>query len=372
MPAMPTISAPRALTTTTAAPASPAAAAAAAATSYFANERGAGSFTGGDGTYSVPLPDGRTAWVFGDSFVGGVQPDGSRSHDPTTFVRNSIVFQDGERFRLVTGHEDGVPVDAARPPGMAENRNGLGPDQWYWPGHGTTRGDALHLFMNRFDHPADRPDPLAWDWRYHGTDLATFDAKTGALRATTKVFAPSDVLWGAAVLERGDHTYVYGAEDDPAASTRHAHVARVERDKLLEPEAYRFWDGDDWVADQTASVRVGPRVSPQFGAFQAKDGSTVLVTQDGFEHAVRAWRADSPEGPYDGGEVVAEIPHQPNERHTYNAVPHPHLTPAGDPNGLLVSFNVGGADFMNDHTSYRPGFLEVPADRLPGGGIART
>ncbi len=173
------------------------------------------------------------------------------------------------------------------------------------------------------------------------------------------------------MLEKGTHTYVYGAEDDPAGKTHHAHVARVEKDRLLERDAWQFWDGRDWNGDQASSVRVGPRVSPQFGAFQAKDGSTVLVTQDGFEHAVRAWRADSPEGPYDGGEVVAEIPKQPNGRHTYNAVPHPHLTPEGDPNCLLVSFNVGGADFMNDHTSYRPQFLEVPADKLPGGGITR-
>lgn len=379
MPVTPPITAPRALTTSPAAPdatsatAAPSAgAASAAAKSHFRDERGAASFTGGDGTYSVPLTDGRTAWLFGDSFVGGVQPDGSRSHDPTTFVRNSIVFQDGDDFRLVTGREDGVPVDAARPPGMAENRNGLGPDQWYWPGHGTTRGDALHVFMNRFDHPPERKDALSWDWRYQGTDLATFDAKTGALRATTSVFEPSDVLWGAAVLEQGAHTYVYGAEDDPAGRTRHAHVARVAKDRLLDADAYRFWDGSAWVADQSSSARVGPRVSPQFGAFQTKDGSTVLVTQDGFEQALRAWRADSPEGPYDGGEIVAEIPRQPNGRHTYNAVPHPHLTPDGDPDGLLVSFNVGGADFMNDHTSYRPSFVEVPADRLPGGGFART
>ncbi len=173
----------------------PSSVAATAARSHFASARRPQDFTGGDGTYSIPLTDGRTAWLFGDSFVGGVQPDGTRSHDPTTFVRNSIVFQDGDRFQLATGHEDGVRVDAARPPGMAENRNGLGPDQWYWPGHGTTRGNDLHVFMNRFDHPPERKDVLSWDWRYQGTDIATFDARTGALKATTKLLDPNnDVL----------------------------------------------------------------------------------------------------------------------------------------------------------------------------------
>src|SRR5207244_1521048 len=29
-------------------------------------------WTGADGTYSVPLPDGRTAWLFSDTFLGPV------------------------------------------------------------------------------------------------------------------------------------------------------------------------------------------------------------------------------------------------------------------------------------------------------------
>ena len=29
-------------------------------------------WTGGDATYSVPLPDGRVLWMFGDSFIGTV------------------------------------------------------------------------------------------------------------------------------------------------------------------------------------------------------------------------------------------------------------------------------------------------------------
>ena len=35
-------------------------------------------FTGGDGTYSVLLPDRRIVWIFGDTFIDGVNPDNSR------------------------------------------------------------------------------------------------------------------------------------------------------------------------------------------------------------------------------------------------------------------------------------------------------
>ena len=57
--------------------------------------READGFTGGDGVYSVPLPDGRTAWFFGDSFIGGVREDGSRSEDrstSSTTSRSSIAW----------------------------------------------------------------------------------------------------------------------------------------------------------------------------------------------------------------------------------------------------------------------------------------
>ncbi|MCW2923367.1 MAG: hypothetical protein JWM98_771 [Thermoleophilia bacterium] len=355
-------------------PSTPAPAGLGPAARFFSTATGPHDFTGGDATYSVPLRGGGSAWLFGDSFVGGVQPDGSRSNDPATFVRNSIVLQDGAGLRTATGHEDGVPVDAARPPGMAENRNGmLAGQQWYWPGHGTTRGDDLLVFENRFDTPpAVDGAGLGWNWRYGGTDVARFDARTGELRKVTPLLGASDVLWGAAVLERGDHTYVYGAETDPAGETvpRHAHVARVPREQLEDRAAWTFWDGSQWVPDAARSARIGADVSTQFGVVDARDGSTMLLSQQGFDHELRAWTAARPEGPFTGGDVVGEIPPQPGGRHVYNAVPHPQFaSPAGD---LVVSYNVGGADFMADHTSYRPGFLTIPGDHLPGGGAARA
>jgi hypothetical protein len=148
--------------------------------------------------------------------------------------------------------------------------------------------------------------------------------------------------------------------------TRHAHVARAPRGQLTDRSSWTFWDGTDWSSEATRSARIGARVSPQFGVVDAKDGSTLIVTQDGFDPAIRAWRADAPQGPFESGVEVARIPDQPNGRHVYNAVPHPHLT---TDDGLLVSFNVGGMDFMADHTSYRPGFIRVPQDQMPGGGV---
>jgi hypothetical protein len=78
-------------------------------------------WTGGDATYSIPLPDGRTLWLFGDSFIGTVRPD--RSRPGSSFYRNAAMVQQGNEFITlpVSGNAFVRPAD---------------PGWWYWPGHG--------------------------------------------------------------------------------------------------------------------------------------------------------------------------------------------------------------------------------------------
>src|SRR3954452_23517054 len=62
-----------------------------AVTARFATMNGSG-WTGGDAALSVVLPNGDTAWLWGDTFLGGVDRQGRR--DPAaTMVHNSIVVQ---------------------------------------------------------------------------------------------------------------------------------------------------------------------------------------------------------------------------------------------------------------------------------------
>ena len=50
-----------------------------------------------DGAIPVTLPDGRTVWLFGDTFVGKVDPGGAI--DPADpLIHNSFVVQTGACF----------------------------------------------------------------------------------------------------------------------------------------------------------------------------------------------------------------------------------------------------------------------------------
>lgn len=321
----------------------------AAAATLFAG-RGAG-FTGGDAAYSVPLPDGRTAWMFGDSFIGGVRPDGTRSDDPRTFVRNSLVLTgpDGEPRTVTSRGAAGGHHDFASPAGAQPNKSGTGPDPWYWPGDGVARGDRLQLLMSRMSpNPAD---PW-WGWKNIGTDLVEFDTSGMRVRSISPTDTGSRVSWGAAILDTDDWTYVYGAEH--AGDTKFAHVARVPDGDLS--KEWSFWDGSRWSDDHARSARLPVEVSSQFSVLQAEEGVR-LVTQRGFGQQLHLSTAPAPEGPWHDAGVAGEVPAQPEGSYTYNALVHEHLS---RPDRLLVSYNVGSPGFMVDESVYRPHFLEIP------------
>ncbi|RYE19340.1 MAG: DUF5005 domain-containing protein [Sphingobacteriales bacterium] len=74
---------------------------------YFTRYKG---WNSGDGAQSVLLPDGRTIWIFGDSFVGDVNPDRTRVRNKTAFINNVVMMQNGTRF---TSHYGGTEANVA-------------------------------------------------------------------------------------------------------------------------------------------------------------------------------------------------------------------------------------------------------------------
>src|SRR4051794_36790410 len=94
-------------------------------------------WTGSDTAYSTLLPDGRVTWLFGDTYLGGVNPDGTRPAN-SPMVRNSMVVQTGGNISTLTGNG---PSAFVNPP------DGQG---WYWPGAQTVEGGKLKVFFTRF------------------------------------------------------------------------------------------------------------------------------------------------------------------------------------------------------------------------------
>src|SRR5215472_12845022 len=77
----------------------PLAASATAATSWdnmFADYGdNSGAWSGGDGAQSLLLPDGKTMWFFGDTYLGATNADYTRPPLSTGLAHNSAVLQNG-------------------------------------------------------------------------------------------------------------------------------------------------------------------------------------------------------------------------------------------------------------------------------------
>ncbi|MGC4937070.1 DUF4185 domain-containing protein [Kribbella sp. DT2] len=317
-------------------------------------------WTGADSTYSVRLPGGRTAWIFSDTFLGPVNPDGSR---PTTtpFINNSFMVQRGKTLKTVTGGTAADPTALVPPPA-----NG-----WYWFGAaGTSKaGRNLDVVALRFE----RTGPGQWDWHWASNSLARFDSKTLKLQKLIPLPSAANIQWSGWLLREGGYTYVYGVED--LGASKYEHVARVRGDDLA-AAPWQYWTGSGWSADESASARVLEGVANEHSVTRWGDGY-LLVTHDTtelFSDRVVGYFSCSPTGPfvnqvelYRTPETGATGSYGDADIITYNSHEHPDLRRG---NTLLVSYNVNSLDSNNDLYAdvsiYRPRFVGVSLTRDSG------
>ena len=308
-----------------------------------------GEWSGADGAYSVSLGDGRTAWLFSDTFYGPVDAETRTRPSGTPLVNNTILVQAGESFtthagRTLTGGPSALVA--------TDDQNAA---TWYWMGDGTVVGDKLHVFVLRFTRPIQQ---LADDIATFSLPSMTFEGLTRLPLGFSPAIGATLVGWGAAVMERPDATYIYGLED--LHSEKYLHVARAQ--DLFEP--WEYWDGAGWSPNSLTSARLLDGISNEFSVHATENGY-VLVGQDhGINPDVIACRAGAPEGPWEACRTVFETPETQGNVFTYNAKAHPQLGAEGT---LVISYNVNTTSFAQHFANidiYRPRFVEVP---LPDG-----
>ncbi|MCA1831658.1 MAG: DUF5005 domain-containing protein [Actinomycetota bacterium] len=304
-------------------------------------------WTGGDGTYSVLLPDRRVVWLFSDSFLGPTNADGSR---PTNapFVHNSMVVQNGAEYS--TNLPMGYPRTLIEPPDRVT---------FYWVGDALVENNELLVFVMHF---AAAPAPYAF--QQIGTDVARFSLDTLTLQGVTPMpfaFAPGDdgipVSYGAAVLRQGGYDYLYGTED--IHLDKYLHLARVPADHLLDG-AWEYWTGVDWSRVPARAVRLMTGVANELSVHRIGD-RLALVTQD---HAVgddvMMSTAPAPEGPWSAPVAIFHIPATAGLV-TYNAKAHEEFS---TDHSLVITYNANttptnSAALYSDITNYRPRFVQV-------------
>jgi len=264
--------------------------------------RGLSDLVAGDGTYPVVLPDGRTAWLFGDCRF--------RTASGTAGVRNAILLQDThQRFRLVTGRSGADPTDVIPR---------VRPDTWLWPSSGFVEHGHLMVFAEEFKatlQPDGKVGFLATNHRYLvGLALPSLHPLPGPPH---EVYG-GPIAWGHAVLVYGSAVYVYGNLQQDHGWTNLTYLARF---PLGGSTGYwQFWDGHEFVpyVDVAAPLRGsdGARLTTMLSsvipnpdplARTAGVGFAALTMQP-FGATFDLRTATKPEGPFGASHVLYKVP----------------------------------------------------------------
>ncbi len=320
--------------------------------------------TGADGEYSVLLPDGRTVWIFGDSFLGTVKPDRSREKRIPWFIRNSMVVQDKDSLRTLYNVIDGWESSQVIPPGSPKGKQFSEDSLWYWPGDGFVENGTLKVFMSAF-YQATAGD---WGFKWLSSNIATFSLPDIKLESIDHFSYPGtkEIHWGHAVCDGDENfTYLYGAED----KSKNLYVARAPKNNILAP--WEFYTGVEWVGDPKQSMpMLSIQGSEQFSVFKLNGKYVLLVQEGGFMAGeICSYYSDSPYKDWQNRKVLCRTRLPENVASTvnlfaYNSLAHPQFIENGQ---LLISQCINSfvvEEVFQDASKYRPVFLRVPVDRI--------
>ena len=296
-------------------------------------------WTGADATYSVPLPDGRVLWMFGDTFIGTVNED--RTRNQTKMINNTFVLTDENEFVTLFGGTRTNPRALVVP-----NET----DDWYWPFDATIYNGELHMLLAHMQRVGEG----MWGFAYKQVDLAIFSLPDLTLKSLTMKIPSPEISYGSTLMEDTDYTYIYGITT--VGYNKYAHVARASSGNLR--TVWEFYNGSDWVLEPS-NYRIHDGVSDQFSVFK-KNGKYYLLThQIIFGSEIQLFESDFPIGPWHSKKTVYCTPETGGDVFTYNSFVHPELSINDE---LIISYNINSFDFwslFDNADLYRPKFIKV-------------
>lgn len=356
---------PLLLLTLAAPPAAPVVTSAEPDAALTARFRGTDGWVGGDGAFSVALPNDRALWLFSDTWVGKVR-DGKRKD--VALVNNTVGVQTGRGADAKLAFH--IQKDAkGKPTALFAPPDGKG---WFWLFAGHSAGDRLHVFLPRFEKAAG---PAAFGFKSVDVWLGTVSNPTAAPEAWTvahtKVpFAEyaekRKFMFGSSVHVSGDHAYVYGYDEAPAKPfpTRKLLTARVPKDKLADFDSWRFLtDTGEWSADPKAARGVAGNLGTEFSVSYVPSLKryALVTTEHGLSDRIVARFAPSPEGPWSDAVLLYTCPEMKKQKgvFTYAGKAHPHLAGDGE---LVISYATNAFELgpvINNAELYWPNFVRV-------------
>jgi hypothetical protein len=183
-------------------------------------------WSGGDGSYSLLLPDGTDLWMWSDSYIGTVNPQ-TRLHSGWLFTAHNSLTHSTPGSNVIT--------TLRYPPQTTSYFTPSNPNSWFWQGGGLVVRTAPGVYQVQIMLPE-----WTGSFSFHGNSVA--------------------IEWGAQLLQLGKYLYLYGIQD-PGTWQKLPYVARMSSySDLTDPAAWRYWNAtsNSWLPGNR-TLRKWPR-----------------------------------------------------------------------------------------------------------------
>lgn len=348
-------------------PASPSAATVDSTFDGYTTQNGPG-WTGGDGTYSLPLPDGTNLFLWSDSYIGTV--------NPTTRLRSNDLFS-AHNSLTILNQATGSWTTVGYPPTTTSHFVPKSKNDWFWVG-------GAYLYQPSPGTYQIKVMLMEWTGAFKlvGHSVATVSWPSLATLSITPVSGlDTSLTWGTKIMQVGSVFYIYGLKD-PGTNTKTPYLARTTSiSNLTNASKWQFWNATQkkWLTGESNATAMSgvAAITPEYsvdsmtyngGTFYLMTGMDPLNPPYPLWNAVTTWYSCTPQGPWSNKTAVYTAPEagangcKTGTLVTYNAKAHTEFT---DGDGILVSYNVNantGSDLVcaND---YKPRFVRM---QIPG------
>ncbi len=326
-------------------------------------------WTGGDGTYSVRLPDGSDLWMWSDSYIGTV--------NPLTRLRPGWLFTAHNSLTVSKPGVSGVKT-IGFPPQTTSHFVPSNSSHWFWQGDGIVVQASPGVYKVKIVL-------LEWtgNFSFQGNSVATVSLPAFTTDSIETIPLPDlSIQWGSQLLRLGNYLYIYGLKD-PHTWQKLPYVARMPgyRD-LTNPAAWQYWNANTntWVNAQSEATPMKniPATTGEYSVTMHKAAGGVffvLTGMDTWSPPYPLWKnvvtyySCTPVGPWQGRTIVYSTPESgapgcsTGTLFTYNPKDHPEFA---NSSGLLVSYNVNANDGKDLYCAndYIPRFIRVPISGL--------
>jgi hypothetical protein len=315
-----------------------------------------GGWTAGDGTISIPLPDGRILWLFGDSYLDDVRT--SDTTLPCLFqVRNVVMVQEGLKFRtLLDSSQTGVQRTLFRDYPWSDTT-------LYWPGSGFVEKDTIYIFLGKIKNDASIANLGDYLAKMHYPDLKLLSISP--LPDFNKINFGVSVLFDSA----SGYYYAYGVR--PNWIVFEPYIGRFKLDHIL--DRWEYYTGSEWSTDTAKAQKISDGAMCAAYGVVKRNNTYYMISQDngfltpGAGRHLYAYRSSSPTGPFIGQQLLYTIEDKWKGEYltTYNAMPHSEIYR----DSLSIGYNVNGndstckKDIWTERLNadcYRPKFVAIP------------